>query len=189
VTRPPLPRAALAALAALAAALLLPGCSGEPSGDFAATLAGPFEGKMAGGATFCLAPQEGLVIRLEDPSASAGFLLLRTPAELPPAAAYGLVRDTVASTAAFRFIPRLEGLDGGSEFVYRVREGKVRIISSDSAWVKGRFEARIVASDASPEVDPATGQVKMLRTDYLDVTGQFAAARAAECDRETGAAR
>jgi hypothetical protein len=176
--------------AALGAVLLLLGCSREPAGEFAATLAGPFEGKIVGRATFCLAPgKQGFLIRMEDPGSSAGFLLHRGTAEIPPPASYGAVGDTAAPPAAFRFVPHLEGLEGGAEYNYRVEEGKVRIISADSAWVKGRFEVQMVASDASPEVDTATGQVKVLKTEYLTANGQFAAARAAACDPAAGAAK
>lgn len=170
----------------LAAALLaLSGCSREPSGSFGATLAGPLEGTIRGGAVHCPGPERGgFVLLLHDSRSGAGFELWRETAGIPGPGSYGVTKTLGQEYApgAFRFTPRLHTLEGAADYNYRVDGGKVRVISADSAWVRGRFEVEMVATDASPELDEATGQVRVLPTEAVTVTGQFSAARAERCE-------
>lgn len=170
----------------LAGALFLSGCSGEPAGEFGATMTGPFEGKIRGAATFCTrADRRDFVLFLRDPQSGAGFDLRRERPERPGAGSYGVARTRDSgeeAPGAFRLEPAFEGIDGGDEYRYSVRGGKVRIISSDSAWVRGRFEAEMVASDPTPEADAASGKVRILRTEAIKVNGQFSAAYSGRCE-------
>lgn len=166
----------------LAGVLLLLGCSGEPSGDFTVTLAGPVEGTIRGNAVFCRTDAGGLLLALTDPQTSAGFLLGRGTPEVPPPGSYGVVAESdTRAAAAFWLRPELRTLEGAAEYNYRVRGGKVRIVSADSSWIRGRFEAEAIATDASPQIDVASGKVRLLPTEKVDVRGQFAAARSESC--------
>ena len=179
-----------ARLAATATLFLFSGCSRESAGDFGVSMTGPFEGTVRGLATFCTRPdRRDFVLFLRDPQNGAGFDLRRENPVRPEPGSYGMAksRDTgEEAPGAFRLEPQLKGIDGGDQYQYYVKGGKVRIISSDSARVRGRFEADVVASDPTPEVDQASGKVRILRTEAIKLTGQFTAARAERCEPPAG---
>ncbi|HEX2090980.1 MAG TPA: hypothetical protein VHG28_01210 [Longimicrobiaceae bacterium] len=168
---------------ALAASLALAGCSGEPSGSFTLTLTGPIEGTIRGGATFCRRPGTGeTLLVLRDPDTSAGFLLGRRSPDGVAPGSYAVVAASDSVEGRFWMASRLDSLEGGSEYSFRVDEGSVRIISADSSWLRGRINVRMVASDASLEVDSRTGEIRRLPTEQAGIAGSFTAARAASCD-------
>lgn len=173
--------------------LLLSGCSREPAGEFGVSMTGPFEGKIRGLATFCTRPERrDFVLFLRDPQSGVGFDLRRENPARPGTGSYGVARsrDTgEEAPGAFRVEPAFKAIDGGDQYQYYVKGGKVRIISSDSARVRGRFEAQIVASDPSPEMDKASGKVRILRTEAIDVKGQFTAAHTGRCEPPAPAAK
>ncbi len=168
--------------ALLLAVLALGGCrGGEPRGSFSATLAGPIEGKVAGEAVFCRRADGAFLLVLHDPQTSAGFLLGRRSGA-PAPGPYAVVDSTDTVEDRFWFATRLDSLPGASEYRYHTDEGSLRVVSADSAWVKGRFQVELVAVDAKLDVNSKTGEIRRLPNESETVSGTFAAARAASCD-------
>lgn len=168
--------------ALLAAALVLPGCSSEPSGTFTATLEGPLEGKFQGGATFCRRPDRGdFLLVLQTPD-SVGFVLGRDTSAVPARGPYAVVdRGDTLAAGRFWMNAALERLEAAGTYAFTVGEGEVRIISSDSAWVEGRFRVELVARDTAFQIDTLTRTVRRLSTEWQTVHGSFSAARAEPC--------
>lgn len=169
-------------LAALAAALALPACSGQPSGSFAATLEGPLEGRLEGRATFCRRPDRGdfvLVLMTRD---SVGLVLGRDTSDVPAAGPYAVVdrADTLAG-GRFWLSPEFDRLEATGPYTFTVDGGQVRIVSADSGWVKGRFQVDLVARDLNFQIDTVSRTVRRLTTEWQKVQGTFTAARAEPC--------
>lgn len=169
-------------MASAAAALLaLAGCSGESTGQFSATMDGPIEGKFQGNATFCRRPGGELVLLMEAPTSTAGFLLERGAPGPLLAGPYGVSDSLDTSGARFRFRPLLERVEAAAGYEYRTRSGEVRIISVDSSWVKGRFRVESLAVDPNPQIDADRNTIRRLPTGVVTVMGSFQAARADSC--------
>lgn len=169
-------------LGALAAGLALPACSEKPSGTFAATLEGPLEGKFQGGATFCRRPERGDFLLVLETADSVGFVLGRDTAAIPAPGPYAVV-DRSDTLAGGRFWMRteLERLEATGPYAFTMDAGQVRIVSSDSAWVKGRFKVEMIARDTAFQIDTVTRTVRRLPTEWATLQGNFTAARAEPC--------
>jgi hypothetical protein len=170
-------------LGALASALAFAGCSEKPAGSFTATLEGPLEGKFLGTASFCRRPERGdFLLVLEAESDSAGFVLGRDTAAIPAPGPYAVV-DPGDTLAAGRFWMRaeLEKLEATGPYSFTVGEGQVRLVSADSAWIRGRFKVELVARDTAFAIDTLTRTVRRLPTQWQTVQGNFTAARAEPC--------
>jgi hypothetical protein len=175
--------AARICLGALAAGLILAGCSEKPAGSFTATLEGPLEGRFLGTATFCRRPERGdFLLVLESDADSAGFVLGRDTAAIPAPGPYAVV-DPGDTLMAGRFWMRaeLQKMEATGPYTFTVGEGNVRLVSSDSAWIRGRFSVELVARDTAFKVDTLTRTVRRLPTEWQTVQGNFTAARAEPC--------
>lgn len=168
--------------AALGAALALPACSRQPSGSFAATLEGPLEGRIEGGATFCRRPDRGdflLVLQTRD---SVGFVLGRDTAAVPAPGPYAVVdRGDTLAAGRFWMAAALDRLEATGPYAFSVSEGQVRIVSADSSWLKGRFAVDLIARDTAYLVDTLSRTVRRLTTEWQKVQGTFSAARVETC--------
>jgi hypothetical protein len=170
-------------LGALAAGLALAGCSEKPAGSFTAVLEGPLEGQIQGAATFCRRPERGdFLLVLESSADSAGFVLGRDTAAIPAPGPYAVV-DRGDTLVAGRFWMRaeLEKMEATGPYTFTVGEGEVRLVSSDSAWMRGRFKVELVARDTAFAIDTLTRTVRRLPTEWQTVQGNFTAARAEPC--------
>jgi hypothetical protein len=169
--------------AALAAALVLAGCSDEPAGSFTATLEGPLEGELRGYATFCRRPDRGdFLLVMGTQRDSVGFVLGRDTAAIPGPGPYAVVdRGDTLSGGRFWMRPELQNLEAVGTYSFTVDEGEVRVVSADSSWVRGRFRVQLIARDTAFQVDTLTRTVRRLSTEYETVQGTFTAARAEPC--------
>lgn len=171
-------------LGALASGLALAGCSeSKPAGTFAAVLEGPLEGRMQGTATFCRRPERGdFLLVLEADADSAGLVLGRDTASIPAPGPYAVVdRGDTLTAGRFWMRAELEKMEATGPYTFTVGEGNVRVVSADSAWMRGRFQVELVARDTAFAIDTLTRTVRRLPTEWQKVQGNFTAARAEPC--------